>query len=226
MRSLSIFLSATLKPDRGNTEIPMKRVQIILKYGLDLILAIVLLVLLSPFFLVISITIFLFDGGPIFFRQQRRGYRGRIFNVWKFRTMIVDADDFLSEEGVATKNRITRTGRWLRFLSLDELPQLLNILRREMSFIGPRPALVEHFNRYTSDQKKRLLMKPGVTGLAQVNGRNTLKWSRRIEYDIEYIENYSLILDLKILLRTVGVVLFRKGIVIDRNPDQVDDLMK
>lgn len=204
----------------------MKQFQVIVKFSLDFVLAIALSVLLAPLILIICCAIFLLDGTPIIFKQPRLGRRGAVFDIWKFRTMIVDADDFLSAEGVSTINRITRTGRWLRYLSLDELPQLVNILKCEMSFIGPRPALPEHFDRYTSDQKKRLLMRPGITGLAQVNGRNTLKWSRRIQYDIEYIENYSLWLDLKILWRTVFVVLLRRGIVIDRNADQVDDLMK
>ena len=112
----------------------------------------------------------------------------------------------------------------LRYLSLDELPQLINIIRGEMSFVGPRPGLLEHFHRYTQEQKKRVLMKPGVTGLAQIHGRNTLKWSKRIEYDLNYIENYSLWLDIKILLKTIKTTLCREGVVLDRNPEQVDDL--
>ncbi len=139
--------------------------------------------------------------------------------------MFVNADQYLDTQGrVGQKNRITRVGAFLRFTSLDELPQLINIVKGEMSFIGPRAALPQHYDRYTTQQKKRLCMKPGVTGLAQVNGRNTLPWSKRIEYDNWYVENYSLKLDLKILLKTVKVVLLREGIVLDRNPEQVDDL--
>jgi lipopolysaccharide/colanic/teichoic acid biosynthesis glycosyltransferase len=115
-------------------------------------------------------------------------------------------------------------GPLLRNLSLDELPQLINILKGEMSIIGPRPTLPEHLDRYTDEQKRRLDMRPGVTGLAQVNGRNMLKWSARIEYDVQYIDTFSLWNDFKILLKTAKVVVLRQGIAKDRNPEQVDDL--
>ena len=165
------------------------------------------------------------DRGQIFFKHPRPGLNGDEFIIWKFRTMIPDADALLTNGWhVRNVNRLTRVGRILRLWSLDELPQLFNIIRGEMSFIGPRPGLCEHVDRYTEDQKKRFLMKPGITGLAQVNGRNTLKWSKRIEYDIEYIKNFSLLLDLKILVRTVKVILLREGIALDRNPEEVDDL--
>jgi len=203
----------------------MKRLQIAIKYLLDKIVAILLAIILFPLWLLIMVAIKLDDGGPVFFCQDRLGKDGKIFKIYKFRTMIVDADKYLDEKGrVVNKNRITRVGKILRKLSLDELPQLINIIKGDMSIIGPRPALPSHLPRYTEWQKRRLLMKPGVTGLAQVNGRNTLKWSKRIEYDIWYIENYSLWLDLKILLKTIKVVLLREGIVLDRNPQDVDDL--
>jgi lipopolysaccharide/colanic/teichoic acid biosynthesis glycosyltransferase len=115
-------------------------------------------------------------------------------------------------------------GRFLRYTSLDELVQLVNIYRGEMSVVGPRPVLPHHFNRYTDDQKRRFEIRPGITGLAQVNGRNLLPWTRRLEYDLEYIQNYSFSLDLKILFQTFRVVLLREGMVLDRNPNQVDDL--
>lgn len=140
--------------------------------------------------------------------------------------MVPNADSLLNADRRVEMNRVTKVGKLLRLLSADELPQIINILIGEMSFIGPRPALWEHMSRYTEEQKKRFLMKPGITGLAQVNGRNLLKWSKRIEYDLQYIEHYSLWLDLKILFRTVKVVLLREGIVLDRNPEQVDDLRK
>lgn len=142
--------------------------------------------------------------------------------------MIPNADALLDEHQKVGSgiNRVTKVGEFLRKLSLDELPQVFNILTGEMSFIGPRPALYESMERYTAKQKERFLMKPGITGLTQVNGRNLLKWSRRIEYDNQYIENYSLWLDIKILFKTIKVVLLREGIVMDRNPDQVDDLGK
>jgi len=200
------------------------RWQLIIKYALDRVLALALLLALSPLFVLIMIAVRLGDSGPVFFRQDRLGLNGRIFSIWKFRTMIVDADKHLEEDGSVKVVRVTRIGRILRFLSLDELPQLLNILAGDMSFVGPRPALVEHLQRYTEHQRRRLGMKPGVTGLAQVNGRNQLRWSERIEYDIRYIDEYSLWLDLKILVKTIKVVFLREGVVLDRNPEQVDDL--
>lgn len=200
--------------------------QIKVKYLADRVVSLVLLVFLIPVFLIIALGIKLDDGGPVFFKQRRPGLDARPFTIWKFRTMVPDADRFLDTQGRVSINRVTRVGRILRLLSLDELPQLINIAKGEMSFVGPRPGLLEHVPRYTKQQRKRFVMKPGITGLAQVNGRNTLSWSQRINYDLQYIENYSLWLDLKVLFRTVKVVLLREGIVIDRNPEQVDDLRK
>lgn len=195
------------------------------KYTLDRIVALILLIILSPLFLFIAAAIKLGDRGPFFFRQKRLGLNGELFEIWKYRTMIVNADQLLDEcGGIDGQNRITYVGGILRKTSLDELPQLLNVLKGDMSLIGPRPTLPTHLYRYTEEQKRRLLMRPGVTGLSQINGRNTLKWSQRIEYDIWYIDHYSLWLDLKILIKTVRVVLLREGIVLDRNPEQVDDL--
>ena len=192
----------------------------------DRVLSCVLLVVLSPLFLVLAILVKAGDRGPVFFKQDRPGLGGKRFDIWKFRTMIPDADRHLDKNGRVSGDvdRITKVGRFLRSLSLDELPQLINIFRGEMSFIGPRPALIEHLERYTEEQRQRLDMKPGITGLAQVNGRNTLTWSKRIEFDLQYIQDYSLLLDVKILLKTMKVVLFREGIVLDRNPDFADDL--
>lgn len=192
---------------------------------LDRVLAAILLVILLPLWLGVTIAIKLDDGGPVFFTQNRLGKDASIFKIYKFRTMIVDADRYLDEKGnVIAVNRITPVGRFLRALSLDELPQLINIIKGDMSIIGPRPVLPLHLQRYTEHQKRRLAMRPGVTGLAQVNGRNTLKWSQRIEYDIWYIDHYSLWLDLKILLKTIKVVLLREDIAMDRNTREVDDL--
>lgn len=217
------------EPDFGGLletryRLKMNRWSLSIKHGLDAFFAACILLILAPLLALVSLSILVVDGPPVLFRQARLGRFGKEFQIWKFRTMIRDADLFLSDEGLATCNRITRTGKLLRFLSFDELPQLINILKGEMSFVGPRPALVEHLERYTDRQKRRLLMRPGVTGLAQINGRNTLRWSKRIQYDIEYIDNYSLVLDFKILLKTVIVVLSGRGVVMDRNADKVDDL--
>ncbi len=196
-----------------------------LKYTLDRLLALILLVLLLPVFLVIGLLIKMQDGGTVFFRQQRVGLQGKPFLIWKFRTMVPQADTLLVDGRVPeAHNRVTPVGRVLRLGSLDELPQLINIIRGEMSFIGPRPVLPTHLPRYSPAQMGRFAMKPGITGLAQVNGRNLLPWSQRIAYDLEYIATYSPGLDLRILFRTIGVVFKREGISLDRNPEQVDDL--
>ena len=201
--------------------------QVRIKYTLDRVFGVVLFILLLPFLAIISLAIKLEDGSPVFFRQDRPGLDGNIFVIWKFRTMIQDADSGLNSDGtVGAVDRITRVGKVLRYMSLDELPQIINIIKGEMSFIGPRPVLFDHMLRYSQEQKKRFLMKPGISGLAQVMGRNTLKWSRRLQYDVEYVENYSLWFDFKILLKTVRVVFLREGIVLDRNPEFVDDLPK
>ena len=204
---------------------PSRRWQLAVKHAGDRVAAGVLLLLLSPAFAVIGLLVWLEDGRPIFFRQDRVGRYGRRFLIWKFRTMVVEADRLLDKEGrVHGDGRITRAGRFLRLTSLDELPQLINVIRGEMSFIGPRPGLKEHYDRYTAAQKRRYNMRPGVTGLAQVNGRNTLPWSRRIAYDLEYIDQFSLWQDVKILAKTIAIVATGKNLVLDRNPELVDDL--
>lgn len=202
--------------------------QVTIKYSLDRLCGCLLLVPALVFFIPITVAIKLEDGGPVFFRQKRPGLHGKPFYIWKFRTMIPRADDLLGDDQCVSGNisRVTKVGKLLRSTSLDELPQLFNIIKGEMSFIGPRPALYEAMERYTARQSQRFRMKPGITGLAQVNGRNLLKWSKRLEYDVWYVEHFSLWLDLKIMLKTVKVVLLREGIVLDRNPDQVDDLKK
>jgi lipopolysaccharide/colanic/teichoic acid biosynthesis glycosyltransferase len=202
-----------------------RKLQIAIKYTMDRVVALALLILFFPLLAFMAVLVKMLDGGTMLFVQERPGLNGELFRMCKFRTMVPDADQLLDEKGrVADVNRVTRLGRILRTLSLDELPQLFNVLGGSMSLIGPRPAIPQHLARYTERQKRRLRTKPGITGLAQVSGRNMLKWSERIELDLEYIENYSLLLDLKILVRTAVVVVLRKGISPDRNPDQVDDL--
>lgn len=198
--------------------------QITIKHVLEFVLALFLLIATSPLLFAIMLLIKIDDGGPIFFRQERLGKDGKPFLIWKFRTMFVDADKLLAADGSVQANRVTRVGRRLRFFSLDELPQLINVLTGDMSLIGPRPVLTSYLERYTPVQRGRLAMRPGITGLAQIHGRNTLPWSKRIDYDLCYIQHYSLLLDLKILLKTIGVVITRDGIVLDRNSAQVDNL--
>jgi lipopolysaccharide/colanic/teichoic acid biosynthesis glycosyltransferase len=196
----------------------------VVKHTLDRVTAAALLLACSPVLGLCALAIKIEDRGPVFFRQDRLGQGGRLFRIWKLRSMRVDADALLADPARAHLPRVTRVGAFLRKTSLDEIPQLLNILSGEMSFIGPRPTLPSHWPRYTGRQKMRARVRPGVTGLAQIKGRNHLKWSRRIRYDNFYIEHYSLALDAWIFVRTVINVLLRRDVVLDRNPGQVDDL--
>lgn len=189
--------------------------QLIIKNFFDKFFAIFLFAFLSPLFVFICILIKF--TGPIFFLQPRIGKHGKVFTLIKFRTMIVDADNYLDAMGFPTKERVTRIGKFLRKSSLDEIPQLINIILGQMSFVGPRPALVSHWNKYTKEQKKRTKMLPGITGWAQVNGRNKILWSKRIELDIKYINEFSLWFDLIILLKTIKFLFQKKDILLDRN---------
>jgi len=197
-------------------------VQRALKRITDIVVACVGLLVLSPFFLVTALAIKLSSPGPVFFRQERVGKDGRIFRIFKFRTMIPNAVEH--PLGYFTNDhdpRVTPVGRFLRHYSLDELPQLINILRGEMSLVGPRPTLEYQVAKYDEVQKRRLLVKPGVTGLAQINGRNALTWPQRIEYDVEYVQRWSYWLDLWILWQTIGVVLRREGVNNAGTPDEI-----
>lgn len=194
----------------------------LIKGFVDRALALVGLILALPVFAIIAIAVKLDSPGPVLFRQVRVGLGGREFNVYKFRTMVVDADKMLAS--LAEKNetdgllfkmrndpRVTRVGRVLRKWSLDELPQLLNVLRGDMSLVGPRPPLPSEVARYNGDVARRLLVKPGMTGLWQVSGRSDLSWEDGIRLDLYYVENWSLAVDLTILWKTIGAVLQRRG---------------
>jgi exopolysaccharide biosynthesis polyprenyl glycosylphosphotransferase len=174
-----------------------------MKRALDLVGSLFLLALASPVLAVAAIAIKLDDGGPVFYRQKRVGRDGREFELLKLRTMIVGAESQGAGYAVNARDpRITRVGRVLRRLSIDELPQLWNVLRGEMSLVGPRPTLAYQVERYTPRQRRRLETKPGITGWAQVNGRAALPWAERIELDVWYVEHRSLWLDVRILART------------------------
>ncbi len=149
-------------------------------------------------------------GSPVFFRQRRPGHAAVIFELIKFRTMTGARDT--NGQLLPDAERLTPFGRWLRSTSLDELPELINVLRGEMSLVGPRPLLVQYLDRYTSDQKRRHNVPPGLTGWAQVNGRNALSWEEKFAMDVWYVENQTLWLDIRILWRTVAQVLCRRGI--------------
>jgi len=198
--------------------------QLIFKYILDKCIAVTLIILLSPLIILISIII-KFEG-PIFFIQPRLGKNGKVFKCIKFRTMIINADNYIDVKGLPTKKRVTKFGEFLRKTSLDEIPQFINILLGQMSLIGPRPTLVSHWARYSKKQKKRFNMLPGITGLAQVNGRNNIPWSKRIKFDLEYINKFTLWLDLIIFIKTIKKIIFFTDVVIDRNSNKVDDLKK
>lgn len=187
-----------------------RRASSALKRLTDLVVSSLALVILSPILLVIAGLVRTRLGSPILFRQRRAGLRGRPFILYKFRTM-VDSQD---ERGrlMPDEARITPLGRVLRRSSLDELPELLHVLSGRMSLVGPRPLPVEYVDRYTAEQARRLEVKPGLTGWAQINGRNNLPWSERFSYDIWYVDNRSFILDVRIMFRTALVLLRREGI--------------
>lgn len=176
----------------------------------DVTVAAVLLVVLAPLLLLLAVLVALLLGRPVFFVQQRPGRHGRPFQLIKFRTM-VDARD-ASGNLLPDAQRLTRFGRWLRATSLDELPQLWNVLKGDMSLVGPRPLLIEYLPLYSPVQARRHEVRPGITGWAQVNGRNDISWEEKFALDVWYVDNQSLLLDLKILLLTMLRVVQRKGI--------------
>jgi len=176
----------------------------------DLITASVGLILLSPFILLTALFVAIFLGTPILFRQKRPGYKGQPFYINKFRTM-TDASDSAGNL-LPDSQRLTRLGRFLRALSLDELPEIFNILRGEMSVVGPRPLLMEYLERYSPEQMRRHDTYPGLTGWAQVNGRNAITWQDKFALDVWYVDHWSFWLDIKIILLTVWKVVKREGI--------------
>ncbi len=180
---------------------------------MDFSLSLIGLGILAIPFAIIALAIKLDSKGPVFFRSGRVGKGGKIFKVYKFRTMIENAINIgLGIETAKDDFRITSVGKFLRSWSLDELPQLINVLKGEMSLIGPRPALPHQVEKYSESEKKRLRVKPGITGWAQVNGRNLISWKERIKFDVWYVENWSLRLDFKILLMTPKVLLSKEAL--------------
>ena len=181
--------------------------------ALDAVLAAILLVLASPFLLAAAVAIKLESRGPAFFKQRRVGKDGEPFELWKLRTMVPRAEELGAGIYVLEGDpRITRVGRLLRRLSLDELPNVLNVLQGDMALVGPRPTIQEQVDRYTERQRRRLEVKPGITGWAQVNGRTSLPWPERIELDVWYVDHRSLWLDLKILARTARLLVTGHGL--------------
>jgi len=199
-----------------------KQIQKIGKQIIDFLGAVVGLIILSPLFLIVAILIRLDSKGPVFFLQERVGKGGKIFKTFKFRTMTVGADEKTKGVYIEKNNPyLTRVGKVLRRTGVDELLQIINVLKGEMSLVGPRPTLSYQVKKYDRFQKKRLLMKPGITGWALVNGRNKLTWPERIEYDVWYVEHWNFWLDLKILFKTVWVVAKGEGLYADRETDEI-----
>ena len=195
----------------------------VLKATVDRTVAALVLVLVAPLLLLLAGAVRLSTPGPAFFRQRRAGADGRVFTMYKLRSMYVDAEERLAElrarneaaDGLLFKirddPRVTPVGRWLRRFSLDELPQLLNIVKGDMSLVGPRPPLPSEVAQYAEDVRRRLLVRPGLTGLWQISGRSDLSWEESVRLDLHYVENWSLALDLLIVWKTVGAVLTRRG---------------
>ena len=195
---------------------------LVIKRVLDIILSFLIIIILLPLYVLLYILVLLKLGSPAIFIQERPGLNEKIFKMYKFRTMTDDRD--VNGELLPDGDRLTDFGKFLRKTSLDELPELFNVLIGDMSFVGPRPLLVRYLDRYSDFQKRRHEVKPGITGLAQVNGRNAISWDEKFKYDVYYVDNISFMLDIKILLKTIYVVLNKKGINSDTS-DTMEEFM-
>lgn len=182
--------------------------KIVVKRVFDLSISISLLIISFPLLLIVAITIFIFLGRPVFFIQSRPGLANKSFNLIKFRTMLIQSSPNSSKES----DRMTKVGKFLRSTSLDELPELINVIRGDMSLVGPRPLLEEYLELYDEEQIRRHDVKPGITGWAQINGRNNIEWEERFKLDLWYVEKNSFLLDCKIIFLTVYKVILRKDI--------------
>jgi len=181
-----------------------------IKRALDLLIAGLSLFIMAPIFIVLAMLIAIFLGFPVFFSQRRAGKDGKPFILYKFRTMTNEKDK--NGNLLPDSQRLTLIGQFLRKSSLDELPELLNVIKGDMSIVGPRPLLIKYLDRYTPEQARRHEVKPGITGWAQVNGRNAITWEEKFKYDVWYVDNMGFWLDLKIILMTVVKVLKGEGI--------------
>ena len=180
---------------------------------LDIIISLSALLVFSIPIILISIMIKKEDKGPVLFKQTRTGYKGKEFKLYKFRSMPID-NDVLNNK---SENKFTKIGTFIRKTSLDELPRFINILKGDMSLIGPRPWIVEYYQNFTDEQKKRVDVLPGITGLAQATGRNNISIFEKINYDLEYVNNYSLLMDIKVILLTIKTVLSKTGAEISKS---------
>lgn len=199
---------------------------VISKRIMDFLGALIILILLSPFMVITALAVRLTSPGEILFKQKRLGQNGKEFYMLKFRSMVANAENIGSGMFLEKDDpRITRIGKFIRKTSIDELPQLLNVLRGEMSLVGPRPAPLHHLDKYDERQIMRLAVKPGITGWAQINGRVALYWPERIEMDVWYVENVSLWLDIKIMFLTITTVLGRHGVTPREDRKSVDPFL-
>ena len=187
-----------------------KKLQLLVKRGLDVLFSFIGLVVFFVFILAIALAVKLSLKGPVFFKHARPGKEGKIFYLYNFRTM----KDLRDEDGnlLPDEARLTRLGKFMRRLSLDELPELWNVLKGDMSLVGPRPLVIQYLDRYTPEQARRHEVTPGITGWAQINGRNALTWEKKFEYDAWYIDNWSLLLDIKIIFISIWKVIKGEGI--------------
>ena len=181
-----------------------------MKIIIDIVISILSLILLSPLIILLSIMILIFIGQPIIFQQKRPGLNGKLFNFYKFRTMTNQKD--INDKLLPDENRLIPLGRFLRNTSLDELPSLYNVIKGDMSLIGPRPLLIEYLPLYSENQMRRHNLKPGITGWAQINGRNSISWEKKFELDVWYVDNQSFWLDIKIIFLTIWKVIKREGV--------------
>ena len=180
------------------------------KRPMDFILSLIALIILSPVFLVVALLVRINLGSPVIFKQQRPGLNEKIFTMYKFRTMTDERDE--NGELLPDAVRLTKFGKFLRSTSLDELPELFNILKGDMSIVGPRPLLVQYLPLYNEHQRRRHEVRPGLTGLAQVNGRNAISWEEKFDLDVQYVDNVTFINDWKIIFTTLKKVTLREGI--------------
>lgn len=181
-----------------------------IKRPMDFILSLIAIIVLSPVFLIIAILVRINLGSPVIFKQKRPGLNEKIFIMYKFRTMTDERDE--NGQLLPDSERLTKFGKILRSTSLDELPELINILKGDMSIVGPRPLLVEYLPLYNDFQRRRHDVRPGLTGLAQVNGRNSISWEEKFKLDVQYVDNVSFLLDMKIILLTLKKTIKREGI--------------
>lgn len=207
---MEFVLFGSLASTRNDSIEPMMIYARYLKRIFDLAVSLFLFILLLPLLILLFVLIFFIQGRPCLFTQERPGYQEKIFKLYKFATMKVQYD----EKGnlLPDEDRLTALGKFLRKTSLDELPELVNVIKGEMSLIGPRPLLPEYLPHYSAEQHRRHQVKPGITGLAQIHGRNRLSWEEKFKWDIVYVDHVSFLLDLKIIFLTLFIVLDSKGI--------------